>query len=154
MPHISLNTPIGTLTVFEDNNAIVAVDWGRAPEPEETPLLKAAKDQLHAYFGRKLRDFDLPLRPAGSEFDKAVWDVMCEIPYGRTLTYGEVAARIGGIARAVGGACGRNPIPIIIPCHRVTAAHGRPGGYSGAGGLATKRALLHLEGAPEQLELT
>lgn len=154
MPHVSLNTPIGALTVFEEEGAIVAVDWGRAPDPEETPLLKAAKDQLLAYFERRLTDFDLPLRPAGSAFDKAVWDVMCEIPYGQTLTYGEIAARTGGVARAVGGACGRNPIPVIIPCHRVTAAGGRMGGYSGAGGVTTKRALLHLEGAPQQLELT
>ena len=96
----------------------------------------------------RLRELaNLPLAPAGSNFEHAVWDAMLRIPYGRTRSYGEIARDIGGEARAVGGACGSNPIPIIIPCHRVLAANGRSGGYSGRGGTQTKHFLLALEGA-------
>jgi methylated-DNA-[protein]-cysteine S-methyltransferase len=86
------------------------------------------------------------LLPAGSVFEQRVWAAMQQIPYGKTQCYGELAAMIGSAARAVGGACGRNPIPIVIPCHRVLAKAGL-GGYSGQGGLATKQTLLSLEGA-------
>ena len=101
---------------------------------------------MNAYFDGDPVDFDLPLNPAGSGFQRRVWKAMCDIPAGGTETYGRLAGRIDGIARAVGTACGKNPIPIIIPCHRVVAASGL-GGYSGDGGLDTKVALLRLEGA-------
>lgn len=152
MPHLSLQSPIGALTVFEDGGAIVSLDWGRAPSGpapggDETGLLRAASDQLIAYFRRELEIFDLPLAPPGTEFQRAVCRAMSGIPYGALRTYGEIAAAVGSAPRAVGGACGRNPIPIIIPCHRVVGAGGAMTGYSGHGGLETKRALLHLEGA-------
>lgn len=146
MPHASLTCPLGPLTVFEEQGAIVALEWGRAGNPEPSPLLKEALHQLDAYFDRRLTRFELPLWPAGSPFQRAVWERMRAIPYGEARSYGELAAALGNVARAVGGACGRNPIPIVIPCHRVVGGAGRLGGYSGGDGQATKRALLALEG--------
>lgn len=145
MAHLSLHSPLGPLTLFEEAGAIVALDWGRAPAGAATPLLARAKEQLDAYFTGRLKAFDLPLRPAGTPFQKAVWDLMRAIPYGATRSYGELARDLNSAPRAVGGACGRNPIPILIPCHRVLGAGGRLGGYSGGAGVDTKRALLRLE---------
>lgn len=146
MPQLSMHSPIGDLTVSEEDGAIVALDWGWGRDQATTPLLQRTRDQLNAYFDGDPADFDLPLNPEGSAFQRRVWKAMCDIPAGGTETYGSLADRIDGIARAVGTACGRNPIPIIIPCHRVVAASGL-GGYSGDGGLDTKVALLRLEGA-------
>jgi len=103
--------------------------------------------QLNAYFYCGLRKFELPLAPAGTVFRQRVWEEMVKIPYGQTRNYGEMARRLDSAARAIGGACGENPIPIIIPCHRVVASGPHIGGYSGRGGCDTKRALLELEGA-------
>ncbi len=147
MAHLSMNSPLGSLTVFEERGALVAIEWGRAPDPVPSPLLAEATDQLDAYFTGRLRAFDLPLRPAGTVFQRAVWALMGDIPYGATRTYGEFACTLGTAPRPVGGACGRNPIPIVIPCHRVVGAGGRMTGYSGGDGVATKRALLRLEAA-------
>lgn len=146
VPQLSLHTPVGDLTISEEDGAIVALDWGRGRDQDETPLLTAAADQLMRYFDGELERFDLPLRPAGPEVHVRIWRAMCEIPYGATETYGQLARRSGTIARAVGQGCGANPIPVIIPCHRVLAASGL-GGYSGEGGIDTKVALLRLEGA-------
>lgn len=145
--YTSMNSPVGPLTVFETDGAIIALEWGRVPASRSSPLLNDATRQLTAYFDGHLETFDLPVAPAGSDFQHRVWQAMSEIPYGRTETYGELAQRIGGVARAVGGACGANPIPILIPCHRVTGAGGRMTGYSAGEGIETKRALLRLEGA-------
>lgn len=146
MSQLSMHSPIGDLTITEEDGAIVALDWGWGRDQDTTPLLQRARDQLNAYFDGDPVDFDLPLNPAGSGFQRRVWKAMCDIPAGGTETYGSLAGRIDGIARAVGTACGKNPIPIIIPCHRVVAASSL-GGYSGDGGLDTKVALLRLEGA-------
>jgi methylated-DNA-[protein]-cysteine S-methyltransferase len=146
MAHLSIHSPLGPLTIFEDGGTIVALEFGRAVGTSETPLLTRAKDQLDAYFARARQDFKLPLTPRGSEFQRAVWDQMCAIPYGAATTYGDVARHLGSAARAVGGACGANPIPILIPCHRVIGAGGRMTGYSGGEGIETKLALLRLEG--------
>lgn len=112
----------------------------------ETPVLKEAKRQLQAYFARKLRVFDLPLAPYGTEFQKQAWKALSTIPYGETRSYKEQAARIGRPAavRAVGRANGQNPISIIVPCHRVIGANGKLTGYGG--GLGIKEMLLGLEG--------
>ncbi|MBO6806569.1 methylated-DNA--[protein]-cysteine S-methyltransferase [Thalassospira sp.] len=148
MPQISINSPVGAITVFAFEDQIVALDWGFVDEFESTPVLEEAQKQLAAYFAGRLHSFDLPLAPDGTEFQKAVWDAMCKIPMGQTATYKELAAMAGSpkAFQSVGTACGLNPIPIMIPCHRVLAAGNKPGGYSGHGGLETKRALLKIEG--------
>ena len=114
-------------------------------------LLKEAARQLEGYFSGDLRDFSLPLHPEGTAFMKQVWTILCGIPYGKTSTYGEIAAKTGsfGAARAVGLANNRNPIPIIIPCHRVIGADGSLTGYRG--GLELKKKLLELENESHNL---
>ena len=146
MPSLSLPSPIGHLTIEERDEKIVAISWANWPAGNGSPLLAEAARQLQAYFDGKLSHFDLPLAPSGSPFEQRVWSAMQKIPYGETRCYGDLAAAISSAPRAVGGACGKNPIPIVIPCHRVLAKAGL-GGYSGAGGLDTKQALLRLEGA-------
>lgn len=147
MTQLSMHSPVGDLTISEDGGAVVSLDWGWGALQTETPLLREAKRQLERYFDGELEQFDLPLRPYGTSFRKQVWDAMLRIPYGSTQTYGKIAADVGSPARAVGGACGANPIPIIVPCHRVLGANGALGGYSGEGGTETKAFLLRLEGA-------
>jgi methylated-DNA-[protein]-cysteine S-methyltransferase len=152
MHSFTMESPIGRLTVEEEDGAITRLRWSpkaalSSGEPP-TELLREARRQLVAYFEKNLTgDFHLPVRPRGSEFEQAVWARMQKIPYGGTATYGEMAKDIDGIARAVGGACGANPIPIIIPCHRVVGGGTSWGGYSGRGGVETKSFLLALEGA-------
>jgi methylated-DNA-[protein]-cysteine S-methyltransferase len=142
-----MHSPIGDMAISEQDGAIVAIDWGWGRDADRTPVLVEAKRQLEAYFDGKLTDFDLPLRSAGTDHQQRVWRTMAKIRYGRTMTYGALAAKIGSGARAVGAACGANPIPIVVPCHRVLGSDGKLHGYSGAGGLDTKLALLKLEGA-------
>jgi methylated-DNA-[protein]-cysteine S-methyltransferase len=145
MPQLSLHTPLGEVTISEDGGAIVALDWGRGRDQEATPLLRQARDQLQEYFDGKRMSFDLPLAPEGSDFQKRVWAALCAIPPGETRSYANIARTIGSAPRAVGGANGANPIPLFIPCHRVIAADGSLGGYSGGNGPATKRYLLDHE---------
>jgi methylated-DNA-[protein]-cysteine S-methyltransferase len=145
MPQLSLHTPLGEVTISEDGGAIVALDWGRGRDQEATPLLREACDQLQKYFDGKRMSFDLPLAPEGSDFQKRVWAALCAIPPGKTRSYADIARTIGSAPRAVGGANGANPIPLFIPCHRVIAADGSLGGYSGGDGPATKRYLLDHE---------
>ena len=149
LSQIQFATPLGPLNVGENNGAIEWVAFGdllRAPLPE-TPLLCEARAQLLAYFDGRLKAFDLPLAPRGTEFRQRVWQALREIPYGTTATYGQIAARIGSpkASRAVGQANHDNPIAILIPCHRVIGADGALTGY--AGGLDIKARLLQLEGA-------
>lgn len=110
-------------------------------------MLAEARRQLLAYFERRLQRFDLPLRTSGTPLEEGVWREMRAIPFGETRTYGDLARNLGSNARVVGTACGRNAIPIIIPCHRVIGSDGRMTGFSGGKGIETKRALLTLEGA-------
>ncbi len=153
MPRLSFFTTIGWLTVSGTEDALTAVSWGRAEAAEPSPLLQEAARQIQDYLAGKRRAFYLPVAPDGSDFQRRVWREMTRIPYGVMLTYGEMATRTGGVARAVGGACGANPIPIVIPCHRVVASGGL-GGFSGGSGRETKRWLLDLEGAlPPELPL-
>jgi len=147
MPQLSMHSPVGDITVSAENDKLVAVDWGWGRDQTRTPLLLEAKRQLEDYFDGKLAKFTLPLDPAGTDFHRQVWRLMTKIPSGRTETYGALAKKLGASARSVGTACGRNPLPILIPCHRVVGADSNLGGYSGSGGLATKTALLQLEGA-------
>ena len=145
MPAASLETPIGPLTVTVEADAVTQLNWSAGSPGEPSVLLNEALAQLRAYFANKLQKFDLPLRPAGSEFHQQVFKAMLDIPYGETRTYGEIAKQLGTYGQPVGQACGANPIPVIIPCHRILSATGL-GGYSGAGGADTKIALLKLEG--------
>jgi methylated-DNA-[protein]-cysteine S-methyltransferase len=144
MPQLSFHTPLGALTLSEYNGAIVALDWGWGRDQSDTALLREGRDQLQAYFDGARQTFKLPLALNGTPYQQRVWQALQSIPYSQTCSYGEVASKVGGSARAVGGANRRNPIPIIIPCHRVVG-YGGLGGYSGGDGLETKRWLLSLE---------
>lgn len=148
MSYLAYNSPVGPLTLFEEDGAIIAVEWGWPPETDEppAPVLERAREQLDLYFEGKLSRFDLPLAPMGTAFQRKVWDALAHIPFGATRSYGELAAELGTAPRALGGACGRNPLPILIPCHRVLASNRALGGYSGMDGIDTKRFLLRLEG--------
>jgi methylated-DNA-[protein]-cysteine S-methyltransferase len=146
MAQLSFHSPVGDLTVSEEGGALVSVDWGWGRDQEETSLLRKTRKQIEAYLDGKRQDFDLPLRPIGTAFQLRVWKAMQKIPFGKVHTYGALAKRIKSGPRPVGTACGANPLPIIIPCHRVILANGGVGGYSGEGGLDTKRTLLALEG--------
>ena len=161
MPQRSCLTPLGEVTISEDDGAIVALDWGRGRDQARSPLLDEAVAQLQDYFDGRRSDFDLPLRAHGTTFQQRVWDALRAIPIGQTRSYGELAKLLGSSARAVGQANGSNPIPIFIPCHRVLAAAGALGGYSGGEGPPTKLWLLEHErrmvasapGATPQTEL-
>ena len=155
MARLRFETPFGPMAL--EGEAALTRLWlpGTLPDPdgrgEETPLLRAAREALLAYFAGERRDFDLPLAPAGTDFQRAVWDALRAIPYGQTRTYGEIAAAVGRpkAVRAVGQANHVNPLPIFIPCHRVVGKGGALTGY--AGGLDLKRALLALESGKECL---
>lgn len=146
MRALVVDSPLGPLTVAEQDGAITHLHWGPVHGPRSSAVLEAAREQLNAYFLGRLQNFDLPLAPRGTAFRQRVWQEMCSIDYGCTKTYGGLTSLVGGSARAVGAACAENPIPVIVPCHRVVAAGGGLGGYSGKGGLKTKRFLLDLEG--------
>jgi methylated-DNA-[protein]-cysteine S-methyltransferase len=149
-------SPVGDLRIVERDGSIVAIEFSPFRPPADgrplgersdtEPVLVEAVRQLTAYFARELTDFDLPLAPVGSDFQRRVWLQLEKIGYGETASYGEIAGRLGmtnAASRAVGLANGRNPIPIVVPCHRVVGANGTLTGY--AGGLDRKRLLLDLE---------
>jgi len=147
-----MDSPVGELRIVAQDGAVTAIEFAphRDAEPgprvDDDPVLREAVTQLEAYFARELKEFDLPLAPQGTPFQQRVWAELQEIGYGETASYGQVAHRIGmtnAASRAVGLANGRNPIPIVIPCHRVIGANGTLTGY--AGGLPTKQTLLELE---------
>ncbi len=151
-----MSSEIGDLRIVERAGAISAIEFSpfketgdgrpRGTRQDDHPALIEAVRQLTAYFARERRDFDLPLEPDGTDFQRRVWDQLVAIPFGETASYGQIAHRLGmtnASSRAVGLANGRNPIPIVIPCHRVIGADGSLTGY--AGGLARKQALLELE---------
>ena len=146
-----LDSPVGRLALQAEGETLTGVRWAgageRARDDKPSPVLKEARRQLERYFAGRLKAFDLPLAGKGTDFQKSVWTMMREIPYGETATYGGMAMALGSGPRAVGMACGRNPIPIIVPCHRVLGADGKMGGFSASGGVATKRRILEIEGA-------
>ena len=159
-----VETPVGTLRLVADATGLRQVRLVGAPDAVPSGWVRSddalafVRAQLAEYFAGTRRAFDLPLAPEGSPFDHATWDALRGIPHGETISYAELARRVGrpGAARAVGGANGRNPLAIVIPCHRVVASDGTLGGY--AGGLDMKRLLLSLEGvrpftSAEQLPL-
>ena len=142
----TVKTRFGDLCLVEEDGAIVALRWGIARHEAASPLLEKAARQLEEYDAGARQAFDLPLRVTGSDLQRAVCDSIHAIPFGETVTYGDIAKMLGVPAQAVGQACGGNPIPILIPCHRVMGAKGLTG-FSGAGGIETKVALLRHEGA-------
>ncbi|MDE2458268.1 MAG: methylated-DNA--[protein]-cysteine S-methyltransferase [Rhodospirillales bacterium] len=145
MAVLSMHSPVGDLTLFAEDDAIVALEWGWGSLQDPSPLLHRAKAALDAYFdGEALLPTDLPLNPMGTPYRRKVWAALRTIPHGQTRSYAALAREAGGSARSIGGANAANPIPILIPCHRVLASAGI-GGYSGGDGLATKRLLLALE---------
>jgi methylated-DNA-[protein]-cysteine S-methyltransferase len=146
MTQLSFHSPLGDLTLTDEEGRIVSLDWGWARDQGATALLEKAKKQVLEYLAGRRRDFDLPVEPSGTDFQRSVWKQMRAIPFGKTRSYAELAARLKSGPRAVGGACGKNPIPIIIPCHRVVASAGGLGGFSSPGGIDTKKRLLSIEG--------
>ena len=147
MPQLSLHSPLGPLTLTQEEDAIVALDWGWSSKQSQTVLLRAARDQLQAYLDGELACFTVKLAPVPStSYRHRVWEALRAIPYGETRTYAELARIVGGSARSIGQANGCNPLPILVPCHRVVAAR-HLGGFSAQGGLDTKRFLLSLETA-------
>ena len=144
------NTKIGNMAIIEEDDKIIAIEINQPIKEDimqkDTPLLKETEEQLLEYLEGKRKVFQVPLNPKGTKFMKEVWTALQEIPYGETKTYGQIAQRIGKpkAARAVGMANHRNPIPIIIPCHRVIGSNGKLVGY--ALGMEMKEFLLTLEG--------
>jgi methylated-DNA-[protein]-cysteine S-methyltransferase len=148
------DSPLGELLLAGDGDALTAVHMDGSPGPgwrRDPGFFREAAEQLRSYFAGELREFDLPLDPHGTPFQRRVWAALREIPYGSTISYAELAAAVGrpGAARAVGAANGRNPIAVVIPCHRVIGASGALTGYGG--GLGRKRLLLDLEGGRRTL---
>jgi methylated-DNA-[protein]-cysteine S-methyltransferase len=144
----SVDTPVGRLLLTGEHGRLSGVRFDAEAEARSTePLFLAVEAQLDAYFAGELERFGLPLAPRGTAFQRSVWEALLEIPYGGTTTYSELAGAIGrpSACRAVGAANGRNPLPVIVPCHRVIGAAGALTGY--AGGLERKRRLLALEAA-------
>ena len=154
----TMQTPIGELVLVASDSGLreIRLPLGtrparRADDDADTPVLAETRRQLDEYFRGERRDFDLPLDVDGSPFQREVWDALVRIPYGATESYGQLAERVGrpGAARAVGGANGRNPLPIVVPCHRVIGASGALTGYGGPSqeGIAMKRWLIDHETA-------
>ena len=143
---LPLATPVGTLSLDASDTQLTRIEWGTCPS-RPTPLLEEAAAQLTAYFAHERETFDLPLAmPSQGSFQHRFLTALIAIPFGETRTYGDHAGELNAPAQAIGQACGANPLPIVIPCHRVLAATSL-GGYSGAGGIETKVALLRHEGA-------
>jgi methylated-DNA-[protein]-cysteine S-methyltransferase len=145
-----MNSPVGRLAIHAEGEFLLAIDFLPAPAVQlsaldRTPVLLEAERQLLAYFSRKLNSFDLPLMPRGTAFQLAVWQAMLDIPFGQTRTYGELAEAVGGRnkARAVGQAANKNPLPIVIPCHRVIGSGNTLTGFGS--GIDKKAILLNLE---------
>lgn len=149
MPARLIDTPAGPILIVESDGRIAEIRFVRISEGEcdDTSPLRTAAMQLQEYFSGHRHVFDLPLVPARTPFQARVRTAMQEIPYGQTRSYGELAHSAGGAPRAIGQACGANPLPVVVPCHRVVGTNGL-GGYSGGHGLATKRLLLALERSP------
>lgn len=143
-------TSLGPMQLRLEGEAIAALEWADGSERSTLPVAARAEAQLTQYLEGRRTTFDLPLAPQGSAFQLAFYDVLLAIPFGQTRTYGDIAAEMGVPAQAIGQACGGNPIPILIPCHRVLGANGL-GGFSARGGVETKVALLKLEGAASLL---
>lgn len=159
MEHINyvnriIDSPVGALSIVASEKALISLMWGKSsdnfkkvatPGDENHPILEMVEKQLSEYFEGERKEFEIPLSPVGAEFQKQVWKELSKIPYGKTITYGDQAKRLlkPNASRAVGAANGKNPIGIIVPCHRVIGASGSLTGF--AGGIEAKKFLLELE---------
>lgn len=151
MQACKLDSPLGTLLLVSSGAKLTQLIWGadairfQRVQLSQNGILEQASEELKAYFFGSKLGFSVPIEPDGTAFQKTVWQALRKLPHGHTTSYGELASRVGNpqAARAIGGAVGANPLPIIIPCHRVLRAGNRLGGFSG--GLAIKRQLLRLE---------
>ena len=146
----SIPSPIGPVSIYAKDNAVVFIAMGGHPAPDfgHSKVLSIASKQLEKYFAGKSKTLDFPVELGGTEFQRSVWDQIAKVPFGETVSYAQIAAAIGKpqASRAVGGAVGSNPVPLVIGCHRVMGASGRITGYSGGDGIPTKRWLLAHEG--------
>ncbi|WP_417604085.1 methylated-DNA--[protein]-cysteine S-methyltransferase [Primorskyibacter flagellatus] len=149
MPSLTVPTPTGPFTITEELGRVTRSEWGSGGT-DQTPLLQRAAAQITAYFDGQLTSFDLPLNLGGSSLQQQTCNAILTIRFGETRTYGHLAKKLGVPAQAIGQACGGNPIPLIIPCHRVLAATNL-GGFSGRHGIETKVWLLKHEGAASLL---
>lgn len=150
-----MKSPVGDITLIADKENLCAIYWpNQKPDKKKFPdlekkdgskVLRSAVNQLNSYFAGKADKFDIPLRPVGTDFQERVWKALRSIKYGKTVSYGDIAKKIGNpkAVRAVGAAIGKNPLSIIVPCHRVIGSNGKLTGF--AGGLGTKEFLLNLE---------
>ena len=144
----SIQSPLGPISLTSDGRHLTGLEIGRhVAKPTTDPIIDTASAQLGEYFAGHRTDFDLPLKATGTAFQESIWKALQDIPFGHTTSYGELGQVVGrpGSARAVGGAVGANPLPIVIPCHRVLASDRRITGYSGGDGIPTKEKLLDLE---------
>jgi len=158
----TIDSPVGPLLVAAGDDGLRTIEFHQARHPVKRgadwregshPLIDRVRRQLEEYFDGRRTAFDLPLAPRGTEFQQMVWQTLASIPYGQTVSYAQLASRVGRptAMRAVGAANGRNPLPIVLPCHRVIGADGSLTGFGG--GLPTKRFLLELEGALPKSDL-
>ena len=143
----TIATPIGPIRIEAEGDALAGIRIGRSGGDADTALLREAAAQLAAYFAGDLTVFDLPLAPAASDRGPELREAICSVGYGETASYGDLAARTGASARALGRACASNPFPIVVPCHRVLPTGGALGFYSAGDGPATKAWLLKHERA-------
>ena len=145
-PFAVVDSPVGFLLLSELDGALAKVRWTRGPaRVPKGSVLRAAARWIDEYFEGKPGPIAFPVAAAGSPFQRRVWDAIAAIPSGQTRSYGDLARDLATSARAVGGACGANPLPLVVPCHRVVAADGTLGGFSGGAGTATKASLLRRE---------
>jgi methylated-DNA-[protein]-cysteine S-methyltransferase len=155
MAKTTIDTPVGALVVQSDGEAITKVSWLEPDEfrANDTPdaLCTRAAIELKAYFSGRLTEFTVPVRLHGSGLQQRVWEAMRAIPFGQVRTYGDVAKAVGSDPQPVGTACGQNPIPVIVPCHRIIGAGGKLTGFSGGNGIETKEFLLDLESGQGRL---
>jgi methylated-DNA-[protein]-cysteine S-methyltransferase len=155
MSTLIINSPVGALLLCSDGQAITQLSWldKKAPRPTDDPdpVCRLAATELQAYFAGSLRNFTISVSLGGSKLQRGVWNAMVKIPFGAVLTYGDVAHALGAGPQAVGAACGQNPVPIIVPCHRIVGGGGKLTGFSGGNGVETKAFLLDLESGQGRL---
>lgn len=148
MKQMKMKTCVGYILLVEEDGFLVSLEFSDATliKNDSSPLLRSVEKELNEYFQGKRKKFDIPFKIKGTKFQKVIWETMCNIPYGETISYGELSELAGykKAYRAVGSACGNNPIAIIVPCHRVLASNKKIGGFGG--GLENKRILLKIEG--------